>query len=74
MEKETNLGFHARVSSRHEYTTTAYKLWITFDDGGVGSMSLNQMASDPRAPNGSAKVEEEARAALNDVGVEGLIA
>ena len=36
-------------------------------------MSLNQMASDPRAPNGSAKVEEEARAALND-GVEGLIA
>ena len=42
--------------------------------GVVGSMSLNQMASDPRAPNGSAKVEEEARAALNDVGVEGLIA
>ena len=42
--------------------------------GGVGSMSLNQMASDPSAPNGSAKVEEEARAALNDVGVEGLIA
>ena len=39
-------------------------------------MSLNQMASDPRAPNGSAKVEEkeEARAALKDVGVEGLIA
>ena len=26
----------------------------------VGSMSLNQMASDPRATNGSAKVEDEA--------------
>ena len=37
-------------------------------------MSLNQMASDPRATNGSAQVEDEARAALNDVGVEGLIA
>ena len=40
----------------------------------VGSMSLNQTASDPRTINGSAKVEGEARAALRDVGVEGLIA
>ena len=39
----------------------------------VGSMSLNQMASDPRATNGSAKVEDEARVAFKDVGVEGLI-
>ncbi|MDA8636531.1 hypothetical protein N9L70_09155 [Rhodobacteraceae bacterium] len=37
-------------------------------------MSLNQMASDPHATNGSAKDEDEARAALRDVGVEGLIA
>ena len=37
-------------------------------------MSLNQPASDPRTINGSAKVEGEARAALRDVGVEGLIA
>ena len=37
-------------------------------------MSLNQMASDPRATNGLAKVEGEARAALRNVGVEGLIA
>ena len=37
-------------------------------------MSLNQTASDPRTINGSAKVEGEARAALRDVGVEGLIA
>ena len=40
----------------------------------IRSMSLNQMASDPRKINGSAKVEGEARAALKDVGVEGLIA
>ena len=40
----------------------------------IRSMSLNQMASDPRATNGSAKVEGEARAALRNVGVEGLIA
>ena len=42
----------------------------------VGSMSLNQMASDPHATNGSAKVEAEAEARvhLKDVGVEGLIA
>ena len=40
----------------------------------IRSMSLNQMASDPHATNGSAKDEDEARAALRDVGVEGLIA
>jgi hypothetical protein len=40
----------------------------------IRSISLNQMASDPRTINGSAKVEGEARAALRDVGVEGLIA
>ena len=34
----------------------------------------NQMTSDPRTINGSAKVEGEARVALKDVGVEGLIA
>jgi hypothetical protein len=38
----------------------------------IRSMSLNQMVSDPRTINGSAKVE--ARGALRDVGVEGLIA
>jgi len=37
-------------------------------------MSLNQTASDPLTINGSAKVEGEARVALRDVGVEGLIA
>ena len=37
-------------------------------------LSLNQTASDSRTINGSAKVEGEARAALMDVGVEGLIA
>ena len=37
-------------------------------------MSLNQTASDPCTINGSAKVEREARVALRDVGVEGLIA
>ena len=40
----------------------------------IRSMSLNQTASDSRTINGSAKVEGEARAALRDVGVEGLIA
>ena len=40
----------------------------------IRSMSLNQTASDPRTINGSAKVEGEARAALRNVGVEGLIA
>jgi hypothetical protein len=34
----------------------------------------NQMTSDPHATNGSAKVEDEARVASKDVGVEGLIA
>ena len=38
------------------------------------SMSLNQTAHDPRLINGTAKVESEARAALKDVGVTGLIA
>ena len=37
-------------------------------------MSLNQTVSDPRTINGSAKVESEARVALMDVGIEGLIA
>jgi hypothetical protein len=39
-------------------------------------MSLNQMASDPHATNGSAEAEAEAEARvhLKDVGVEGLIA
>ena len=40
----------------------------------IRSMSLNQTASDPRSINGSAKVEGEVRAALRDVGFEGLIA
>jgi hypothetical protein len=39
----------------------------------IRSMSLNQTASDPRATNGSAKVEDEARVAFKGVGVEGLI-
>ena len=40
----------------------------------IRSMSLNQTAHDPRTINGTAKVESEARAALKDVGVVGLIA
>ena len=40
----------------------------------IRSMSLNQSASDPRTIKGMAKVEGEARAALRNVGVEGLIA
>ena len=40
----------------------------------VGWISLNQMASDPHATNGSVKDEDEARVDLKDVGVEGLIA
>ena len=40
----------------------------------IRSMSLNQTVCDSRTINGSAKVEGEARAALRDVGVEGLIA
>ena len=37
-------------------------------------MSPHQTTSDPRTINGSAKEEGDARAALRDVGVEGLIA
>jgi len=76
LEKETYLGFHARIMTQHNFITTAYNFWITLGDGGavIRSMSLNQTASDPRTINGSAKVEGEARAALKDVGVEGLIA
>ena len=40
----------------------------------IRSMSLNQTASDPRTLNGTAKVETEARTALKDVGMAGLIA
>ena len=40
----------------------------------IRSMSLNQTASDSRTLNGTAKVETEARVALKDVGVVGLIA
>ena len=40
----------------------------------IRSMSLNQTASDPRTINGTAKVEDKARAALKTVGIEGLIA
>ena len=40
----------------------------------IRSMSLNQTAHDPCTINGTAKVEGEARAALKDVGVAGLIA
>ena len=40
----------------------------------IRSMSLNQTASDPRTINGTAKVESKARAALKEIGVEGLIA
>ena len=40
----------------------------------IRSMSLNQTAHNPRTINGTAKVESEARAALKDVGVVGLIA
>ena len=39
----------------------------------IRSMSSNQKASDQRTLNGTAKVESEARAALKDVGVAGLI-
>ena len=38
------------------------------------SMSSNQTASDQRTLNGTSKVESDARAALKDVGVAGLIA
>ena len=40
----------------------------------IRSMSLNQTASDPRTINGTAKVEDKARAALKTVGIERLIA
>ena len=40
----------------------------------IRSMSLNQTAHDPRTINGAAKVESKARAALKEIGVEGLIA
>ena len=40
----------------------------------IRSMSLNQLASDPRTINGSAKNETQARTLLHDIGVEGLIA
>ena len=39
----------------------------------IRSMSLNQTAHDPRTINGTAKVESEARVALNNVGMAGLI-
>ena len=40
----------------------------------IRSMSLNQTAHDPRTLNVTAEVESDARAALKDVGVAGLIA
>ena len=40
----------------------------------IRSMSLNQTAFDPRTINGTAKLEDKARAALKTVGVETLIA
>ena len=40
----------------------------------IRSMSLNQTAHDPRTINGNAKVESEARAALKEFVVAGLIA
>ena len=39
----------------------------------IRSMSVNLTAHDPRTINGTAKVENEARAALKDVGMAGLI-
>ena len=40
----------------------------------IRSMSLNRTTSDPRTINGTAKLEDKARAALKTVGVEALIA
>ena len=40
----------------------------------IRSMSSNQTASDQRTLNGNPEVESEARAALKDVSVAGLIA
>ena len=39
----------------------------------IRSMSLNQLSSDPRTLNGSAKNENKATELLHDLGVEGLI-
>ena len=40
----------------------------------IRSMSLNQITHDTHTTKGTAKVEGEARAALKDVGVAGLVA
>ena len=40
----------------------------------IRSMSLNQTAFDPRTLNGTAKVKAQARTALKDFGMAGLIA
>ena len=40
----------------------------------IRSMSLNQQASDPRTLNGSAKNQNNARAAINDASEGGLLA
>jgi len=40
----------------------------------IRTMSLNQTASDPRTKNGTAKVENKVRAALERFGVKELIA
>ena len=40
----------------------------------IRSMSLNRTTSDPRTINGTAKLEDKARAAFKTVGVEALIA
>ena len=40
----------------------------------IRSMLLSQTASEPRRTNGTAKVENKARAALKEIGVERLIA
>ena len=40
----------------------------------IRSMSLNQLASDPRTVNGTSKNENDVRQVLHQIGVEGLIA
>jgi len=40
----------------------------------IRSMSLNQLASDPRTVNGSVKNETNAKSTISQLGVEGLIA
>ena len=40
----------------------------------IRSMSLNQLASDPRTVNGTSKNENDVRQILHQIGVEGLIA